>query len=220
MPRKLRSFLCQMIGRRRVGQIVEGIRTHDSIYDAEYYAFIERTASESAPIIAESIVEIFDPRSVLDVGCGTGALLHELRRRDISVAGLEYSEEALKYCRERNLNVIQFDLESDTNPFPLRTFDVVISIEVAEHLPERIADAFVDVICEHGDCVVFTAATPGQGGRDHVNEQPHQYWIEKFHRRNFRFLETQTERWRDEWEGEEVAPWYSQNLMLFAKGAA
>ena len=217
IPRKLRVFLRTAIGERRVSRIVSRIGSHGSIDDAEFYEFIDRTASESAPVIAESIIELFDPQSVLDVGCGTGALLHELRKRDIAETGVEYSEEALKYCRERDLDVMRFDLESDTDPFPDRKFDVVVSMEVAEHLPERIANKFVDLICEHGDCFVFTAAPPGQGGINHVNEQPQGYWIDKFHTRGFQFLEEQSTKWRHEWKNEEVSWWYSQNLMLFRK---
>lgn len=216
MPQRIQGYVAAAVGKRRVGRMVEKLKTHDAIYDADYFAFIDRTALQSAPTVADSIIETFDPDSVLDVGCGTGALLHELNERSLAVAGLEYSREALKYCQRRSLEVVQFDLESDGDPFPGRRFDLVISVEVAEHLPATVADNFVDLICRYGNCVVFTAATPGQGGRDHVNEQPNQYWIEKFNDRGFQFLEDQTVRWRNTWKSKEVAPWYSQNLMLFA----
>lgn len=217
LPRNLREVVSTTIGQERLHRIKGIARGHDDIYHAEYYKFLDKTTSRSAPAIADSIIESFYPDSVLDVGCGTGALLHELRKRDVAGTGLEYSGEAIKYCRERDLDVVKFDLESGTNPFRERKFNVVISMEVAEHLPEEVADKFVDLICEYGDQIVFTAATPGQGGKDHVNEQPHQYWIDKFHSRGFQFLEKQSEEWRQKWKNEDVASWFSQNLMLFNK---
>jgi hypothetical protein len=52
---------------------------------------------------------------------------------------------------------------------------MVTSFEVAEHIPERLEDRYVDMLCLLGNLIVISAATPGQGGMDHVNEQPHAY---------------------------------------------
>lgn len=217
LPAPLRQRVLAGLGAARVERIKERVISHNDIYDAGYFASIDSSASRAAPIIADSIVEGFGPTSVLDVGCGTGALLHALQQRGVAGKGLEYAGIALRYCRERGLDVIKFDLESDKVPFPGIRFDVVVSLEVAEHLPAAVADRFVDLICSHGDQVVFTAATPGQGGTDHVNEQPHQYWIDRFQHRGFGFLEKQSAQWRRAWEREEMASWYYQNLMLFSR---
>ena len=49
---------------------------HNAIYNAEYYARdVEGPAVESAGPISNSIMSHFRPKSVIDVGCGTGALL-------------------------------------------------------------------------------------------------------------------------------------------------
>ena len=83
-----------------------------------------------------------------------------------------------------DVTVLKFDLERD-NLKDTRTFDVAISMEVAEHLPEKIADRYVDLLTGLSNIIVFTAAYPGQGGDDHVNEQPALYWISKFQARAF-----------------------------------
>jgi len=186
---------------------------HDDLYDADYYVAIDAAAVQSAEIMADSIVRDFAPQTALDVCCGTGALLEQLRRKGVVCAGLEYADAALAYCRARALDVRKFDVESAQ---PLGDqYDVVISTEAAEHLPAELADRFVDLLCGHGRLVVFTAATPGQGGMDHVNEQPHEYWIEKFSERGFVYERERSMQWRAAWAQVGTAWWYSKNLMLF-----
>lgn len=198
--------------------LIGGKAGHDLIYNAEYYAkTVEGPAVESAGEIAASIVADLRPASVIDVGCGTGALLEVLRSRGCSVFGLEYSTKALEYCRARNLDVERFDLEGDTLNLE-RTFDVAVSMEVAEHLPAAVADRYVDLLCSVARAVVFTAAPPGQGGNDHVNEQPPAYWIERFAARGFRLDRAASDAWRGRWEQSgTVRSWYYQNLMVFVR---
>src|SRR5690606_41065311 len=63
------------------------------------------------------------------------------------------------------------------HPFDLgRGFDLVICLEVAEHLPESSAADLVDSLCRHSNRILFSAAIPGQGGQNHLNEQWSEYW--------------------------------------------
>lgn len=192
---------------------------HDRLYDADYYRDIDESTGQSAPLMVACVVRDLHPRTLLDVGCGTGAMLAEFRRLGVDVRGLEYSEAALRICRSRGLHVERFNLERDHVDRPGVAYDVVLSTEVAEHLPESIADRYVDALVSQSGTVVFTAATPGQGGRDHVNEQPHEYWVAKFSTRGYRMDESLTHRWRDEWK-ERVSPWFSQNVMVFRRAEA
>lgn len=92
-------------------------------------------------------------------------------------------------------------------------FDLVQTLEVAEHLPETSASDFVDTLTRHGDIVLFSAAVKGQGGEHHVNEQPVEYWRKKFAERGyacFDFLRPQIQNNAD------VKPWYRYNIVLFA----
>jgi hypothetical protein len=99
-----------------------------------------------------------------------------------------------------------------------RTFDVVVSIEVAEHLPGIVADRYVDLLTRLSRVVVFTAAPPGQGGADHVNDQPPSYWVTKFQQRGFEHAEELSHRWRESWKAAgDVESWYYKNLMVFRR---
>ncbi len=95
-----------------------------------------------------------------------------------------------------------------------RRFDIAISVECAEHLEKRYADTFVDNICRHADIIMFGAAIPGQGGVEHVNEQPQSYWIRKFRDRDYKCYDVIRPRF---WNDEDIECWYRQNTFLFVK---
>ena len=204
---------------RRV--VVRSLLEHDDMYDAAYYAgVVDGPAVASAGLMASTIVDQLNPGSVLDVGCGTGALLAELAGQGVSLTrGLEHSEAGIELCRQRGVSVTPFDLEARETADVDETYDVVASMEVGEHLPAKVADRYVDLLVGRvrlGGWLVFTAATPGQGGLDHVNEQPHEYWIQKLTNSGLYYDEARSMAWRSDWLGR-VAPWYSANLMLFQR---
>lgn len=187
---------------------------HDALYSADYYQLVESSALSSAGTIAASIVRDLKPKHVVDVGCGTGALLAALHDHGCEVLGLEYSKTALEYCRSRTLPVLRFDLEHDHLP-DSRTFDVAISMEVAEHLPARSAERYLDILSQLSDVLVLTAAAPGQGGQDHVNKQPKSYWLDKLARRGYKPQPELVQQWLEVWKAAgTVAPWYYENLMI------
>ena len=185
---------------------------HDHIYTEFYYEGVDDTLS--APIMAEILVRDLSPATAMDVGCGTGTLLQALRSCGVPGLGLEVSAAGIERCRQRGLEVRPFDLERDELP-SLERRDLVACMEVAEHLPASCADRLVDLLCRAGRNVAFAAAPPGQGGTDHVNEQPNQYWVRKFEDRGFRYDEPLSMRWRAIWKERGVASWYSDNIMVF-----
>jgi SAM-dependent methyltransferase len=189
---------------------------HNLVYDWDWYkSYIEEPAAHSAETISESIISDIGPHTVVDVGCGTGALLKALQSKGCEVFGLECSEVALRYCRNRGLTVMKFDLERDDFSGD-QAFDIAISFEVAEHLPERAVRRYVDLLTRLSGVVLFTAAPPGQGGHDHVNEQPPSYWISMFKVHGYGCDEELAGRWREQWRASGgVVPWYYSNLLIF-----
>lgn len=177
----------------------------------QLYIHSEEVHNMNAPReVVPLVMNIFKPSSVLDVGCGTGTWLkafEEAGVRDYLGVDSDYvKREALK---------IPTDL---FHPFDLckawslnRKFDLVISLEVAEHLPEDSADLFVTTLVNHGDTILFSAAIPGQGGQNHLNEQWPEYWQQKFAKHGFYFHDTIRPLI---WNNEKVNWWYRQNIFI------
>ena len=134
--------------------------------------------------IIDEVIARFHPRSVLDVGCGTGKSLEYFAELGVEVVGLEGSALAIsKSPLREKMRCLNLNEPIDLG----RRFDLVWSFEVAEHIHPRYADTLLETRVRHGDRVVISAATPGQGGEGHLNEQPPEYWIEKFRARGFSY---------------------------------
>src|SRR5215211_2308030 len=184
-------------------------------YTEDYYAARRigdiRPSARSARVIVPLVLELVQPKSVIDVGCGTGEWLSVFEEHGVEdvwgVDGGWVSKEMLEIAQER---FVPFDLEQ---PFHMdRTFDLVVSLEVAEHLPEECANTFVDSLTRLGPVVLFSAAIPHQGGRHHVNEQWPPYWVRLFSDKGY--VVTDPLR-RKVWYDEKVQVWYAQNTFVF-----
>ena len=190
-------------------------RLSRGFYSRAFFDRLDQQQGPSYDVIAATIVDRFHPASVIDVGSGSGALLAALARRGVpALAGLESSGAGLERSRRRGMNVRACDL---SQPFHLDGFDLAVCLEVAEHLPPQVADQFAACLASGPDILVFSAATPGQGGENHVNEQPHQYWIERLGRHGFTVDEELTSRVRVEWSELGAAPWYCRNVIFFRR---
>jgi SAM-dependent methyltransferase len=166
-------------------------------------------AKQVVPLIMDRV----GPTSVLDVGCGIGTWLKVFEENGIKdYVGLdgEYVDKSLLKIPIANFQPADLRKEWRLN----RKFDLVMSLEVAEHLPEGSADLFVKLLTEHGDSIVFSAAIPHQGGQNHLNEQWPLYWQQKFERLGFYFHDVIRPVI---WDNPQVDWWYKQNIFLINK---
>src|SRR5512135_3287688 len=94
--------------------------------------------------IADRIIADIRPGTILDAGCAFGFLVESLRARDVDAFGLDISEYAIQnvspsiqpYCR----------VGSVTEPFS-RKYDLIVSIEVLEHMPKADSEQAIDNFC-------------------------------------------------------------------------
>lgn len=170
----------------------------------------------AAEEVVPYLISLFQPKSVVDVGCGLGSWLKVFEEKGISdINGLDGSHvnKSLLYIDENKF--ITTDLEK---PVKLdRKFDLVISLEVAEHLKPEVAEIFVETLVNLGDLVVFSAAVPQQGGQNHLNEQWPTYWRDLFRKHNYYFYDVFRQQF---WNNPKVDWWYRQNMFLVAKEGA
>jgi len=166
----------------------------------------------SARVILGMLFEILRPQAVLDVGCGLGSWLAAARDLGVpTVQGLEGPWLDPTQAEVDPACLATVDLEQD---FALgRTFDLVICLEVAEHLPPARAESFIRCLTAHGQTIVFSAAIPFQGGHNHVNEQYLDYWQALFARHDYRAVDLFRGRL---WGDDSILWWLRQNVVLFA----
>ena len=180
-------------------------------YDDRFFDYIGRGARRSAQRMIPLVREHLQVSSVVDIGCGRGVWVDEWRRSGVEdafgVDGEYVSAEQLvipKGC------FAAFDL---SQPISLgRRFDLVQSLEVAEHIPASKAEVFIDSLVTHSDVILFSAAVPGQGGEFHVNEQPYEYWRGKFARRGFEVIDCLRPSIVNI---RAIEPWYRYNTFLY-----
>lgn len=180
------------------------------MYDKTFFDYIEKGSRRSAEVVTAAVAGLISVTSVLDVGCGRGAWLDTWRNLGVSdVLGLDGSYVPAESLLVPSLHFRATDL---AQPVHLnRTFDLVQSLEVAEHLPPSASETFIDTLTRHADVVLFSAARPGQGGENHLNEHTYEYWRRHFRARGFVMYDAVRPLIADR----SVEPWYRYNAFLF-----
>jgi SAM-dependent methyltransferase len=181
-------------------------------YDAEYYAEIADTSRPSANVIAPILMERFSPSSVLDVGCGSGAFLDAFHKQGVrDTVGVDGPFAPAETVREHGHEFVAVDLEGSRLSLG-RTFDLVLCLEVVEHLAPEYGPVVVEDLVRHGRAVAFSAAIPQQSGRGHANERPQSYWASEFARHGYHPHDiVRLKIWNDS----RVDWWYAQNLLVY-----
>jgi cyclopropane fatty-acyl-phospholipid synthase-like methyltransferase len=184
-------------------------------YDAIFYQEQKDGILSSAREVVPIIMKLINPRKVIDVGCGIGAWLSIFKESGVEeILGVDGS-----WIKKEDLlipkDTFQFaNLEESLTMD--RKFDLVVSLEVAEHLSEKSAKAFVDSLVKLGPVVLFSAAIPHQKGIGHKNEQWPEYWKSLFAKNGYVAVDCIRKRI---WENKKVFSWYAQNVVIFADKA-
>ena len=169
-------------------------------------------------IIAAKLYPILRPRSVVDVGCGLGTFLFAFKESGAeTVQGYDGNwvnrDLLLKYISLSEFHAV--DLQADFATDNVK-FDLVISLEVAEHLRPESADRFIKNLVSLGDVLLFSAATPATWfDSSHLNNQWPDYWKDKFASHGYFMHDVVRHIFLDH---EDVCIWYRMNMFLVTKG--
>jgi hypothetical protein len=185
-----------------------------SKYSANFY----ESVAERADLASQSILPIFFSKfhasSIKDIGCGNGIWLREtLNNQDIKnrygydlASALESAEHLI------NKDIIFKEIDLEANSYDLIKTDLTLCLEVAEHISMNAGLQLVKNICRTSSYVIFSAATPGQGGYNHINEKPFEYWVSLFESNGFVGLDV----FRNEIQKDKKIPFfYRNNVFLF-----
>lgn len=183
------------------------------LYDKRFYDDIRETSRHAARTIAPMVLDLVGPvSSVVDIGCGNGIWLSVWRElgaaRATGLDGAHVDREMLE------IPVNDFIAADLSKPLPsLPRYDLAMTLEVVEHLPNARAESIVDELVALAPVVLFSAAIPGQLGDGHINLEWQDSWAERFERRGYRVLDPIRPRiWRDM----SISWWYQQNILMFA----
>lgn len=189
-------------------------------YNPGVFRSFQIAAHRNAGPLAEAVKAEFPwARSIVDVGCGPGIFAAAFKQRGMEVVGFEYSPRGRRLAIQEGIDARPFDVgKSDRAELEDRRYDLVLSTEVAEHVPPALADAFVRFVASCSDTIIFTAAQPGPWrGNGHVNEQPREYWIEKFAALGYTCDAARTQRIASAQERAGSSWYMHQNLSIFTK---
>ena len=183
-----------------------------SQYSKQFFASRQRAAREAAGEVVPLVRDLVRPRSVIDVGCAMGEWLSVFREHGVEdVYGIDgdyVQRDALLIPQDRFKSCdLTKAIEID------RRFDLALSLEVAEHLPESSAAEFVHSLARLAPLVLFSAAIPFQGGTGHLNEQWQDHWAGHFETHGYVMIDALRGRI---WSNARVPWWYKQNMLIYA----
>lgn len=119
-----------------------------SIYRSHFDAIFDKRFASPFPLRRyahrveyESVLaEIKPGQKVLDVGCGDGTFALLAAKRGIDITGVDLSEENIRHAQDRaeaeGLGASFVVGDAERVPFSDASFDVVVSLQVLEHLPD------------------------------------------------------------------------------------
>lgn len=155
-------------------------------YNQNYFDDFYENSYLSAIEILKPLFNIKSFNKIIDVGCGSGAWLqacYDLSdNQKIKLIGVDgdYMQ------KQKKFNKAKYLYKNLENEIISGSYEFLISVEVAEHLSKNKATFFIENLCNLSDIILFSAAQVGQGGKNHLNERPLNYWKKIFAQKGYR----------------------------------
>lgn len=129
---------------------------------------------------AEAIEHLFQPQNVLEVGCAMGFVVKKLREKGIEAYGVDVSEYAVEKAESEYVSLA--DAEKPL-PFPDKHFDLVVSFDMLEHIPQDKVPIVISEMKRVGrrqyHHITYRENEPGKD-ISHVTLRPIWWWYEQF----------------------------------------
>lgn len=183
----------------------------DKIYDKHFFKSQCDGSYNSAKELVPMILSLVKAKRVVDIGCGVGTWLKAFSEAGVKeIFGIDAGA-----VDDNNLVIPKDyfqkkDLRGDFSA-GMKKFDLAISLEVAEHLPNKCSRSFIKNLTALSDVIVFSAAIPWQWGERHINEQLPIYWKKLFREEGYYFFDPFRFKIID---NKNIEWWYRQNIFL------
>lgn len=151
-------------------------------------------------VIANSLNKTIKPRIALDIGCAKGYLVYLLNNIGINSYGVDVSNYAISHGQaEIKEKLYALDIEKDIFLFPDASFDLIILLEVLEHLNnfDHLLNEIKRLLKKDGYALISTPPPHGRGAKNdktHINLHPKKFWVELFNR--FGLILVKDDVWR------------------------
>lgn len=167
--------------------------------------------------LADFMCREFQFTTVLEFGSGLGHMARYIVDR-CPVKAYHCIEPARirgRYRDPGNPRLFSVDIFSQSIPREMAgTYDLVCSIEVAEHVPRQKHGFLFDFLVRHASkWIVFSGARIGQGGHGHVAERHEDEWRAEFTRRGCRFEKERSAAIRNACDKKNIN--HRRNAMVF-----
>lgn len=146
------------------------------------------------PNMWKYVVDKFNIKSVLDIGCGMGISCSFFKKIGCDVIGIEGDP----ICKQKS-NAKEYIITHDYTLGPSKidtNFDLGWCCEFVEHVESQYIDNFMK---DFKKCklVLCTHAFPNQAGHHHVNLQNSEYWVDVFKNNNLMYNDELTKELRE-----------------------
>jgi len=181
-----------------------------SLYQEDY--FVEGIFETDYASIANLISKTYQPKTIVEFGCGPGHLTRELDKININVTAIDgFSSPEFKNTQKITFTKVDLNDQKALEQFlGNKKFDLAICTEVGEHLNPASSEHLIKYLTQSAPVVIFSAAVPGQGGHGHINCQPREFWHDLFTSNGFRLIDSFRQKLRD---NEKLAMWYKLNML-------
>jgi hypothetical protein len=159
--------------------------------------------------LVDRIGQLWSPKQFADLGCGNGRYCATFKAFGWPVV----------HGYEGTQGITSLGVYDDIMTMDLTKkrwvgieYDLVMCLEVGEHIPKEHEQTFIDNVCEFAaKDIILSWAVPGQGGKDHVNERPNDYVVNQFWDRKFHYDRAKSRDLRKS----SSLKWFNNTIMVF-----
>ena len=161
--------------------------------------------------LVKALSKFFQNKTVGSFGDGPGAYKREIEK--LGEVKLYDAYDGAPFCEETSEGRVKF-LDLTVPQFGLPIYDWIISLEVAEHIPENFEATYLDNLARHcRQGIVMSWAAPEQTGLAHINNRPREYAIKVMEQYGFKLNESASLQLRHSasWQ------WLHENINVFVR---